>query len=499
LISQRPVIVYLLIFCWLLLPLACAESDSAIGGFNPRAGGDAGGEPDLTPDLPEPEPDLPEPEPDLPEDMDLPDSPDLTPDLTEEEEESLLGQPCADAPAACSFEGLICAIDRRDGAQVEVTCALLDDLDGALGEPCALDLACQAGLCLEDWLWTGCSAPCAADADCPLPGWRCQERALLEGGQGLTRVCVPPDPGACQTDADCPDGSACLLRPDRDNASLVPVCLPAPEGGELGDACQDNAACASGICLDGACAALCRPGEGCDLESQRCDNTTWTQDGLSGQFDLCRTLPETDCLRTQDCAAQGQVCGEIRFLDPVRLLCVDPLGEGEGLGAPCEGALSRNEACEGRLCLRNITDSCTATCVTSADCEGFAQPHICTDFRFSGQVVRMCAPGCADDATCARPGQQCVLNRNLTDDRFDFICRTPTGDDPPTGDCSQTVDCDHGICLTRRNGEEILERICTLPCDDDGDCPAELPVCGTANITTPGGADRQTLRICNRD
>lgn len=487
----------------LLALSACAEPDSALGGSGGQPSADLGGAQDLAEG--EPDMDALEPEPDLPPgDTGQPDlADDLVedePDLPEEDmRQSLLDQPCAEDPERCTFEGLICSVDRSDGAQVDITCQPLDESDGALGDSCQQDLSCQADLCLEDWLWRGCSQPCVEDADCPLEGWTCQERDLLGAGQGVARVCVPPDPDPCQGDADCPEGEVCTLQADREGAALVPVCQPAGEGGDLGDSCQVNQDCAAGICLDGFCATLCRGGEECSQEGQRCEETSWSQGDLSGDFNLCRTLPEMECLTNEDCAARGQVCGVIRFEDPVRLLCVDPLPEGDAPGAACDGSLSRNEQCADRLCLRNITDACTQACQVNQDCQGFPVEHQCTDFRFAGQIVRMCAQGCGHDASCDREGQLCTLNRNQTDDRFEFICRSPTGEDAPGSDCSEQVNCDHGICLIRRSGNEVLERVCTLPCETDADCPEELPVCDDAGITTPSGEDRQPLRVCNRN
>jgi hypothetical protein len=466
-----------------------AEEPDALGDASDVS--DAVDEPDVAPDVVD-EPDV---APDVEDEPDVVDEPDLDP--------GLLGQPCDGDPERCSFEGLICAV-RRDVEEesVEVTCQPLNEQRRELGEGCLLDRECQSGLCLEDWRAQLCSAPCLEDADCGQEGWRCEERALVPEGSeaAVVQVCVPPDPSGCASNEDCALGEVCGVVVDREGLSLVSVCTPQVGSGVLGRACAQNDECAAGLCLGGFCAVLCTDGQECTGADDRCEQEAWAQDGLEGSFSMCRTLPETECSLNADCEAQARVCGVILFEDPARLVCVDPVQDGLPAGSACEGRLSRNEACEERLCLTGFTNECTRPCAQNEDCADIGEGYTCSDFRFSGQVVRMCARGCASDAACPEDRDQtCTLHRDATEDRYEFLCREPSGEDAPGADWSQEVDCDHGICLIRRSQGEVVERVCTLPCASDVDCPVELPVCGTANILTPSGLEQQQIGVCTRN
>lgn len=88
-------------------------------------------------------------------------------------------RPC-NRDADCNA-GLVCAF-RLEGNETTTTCAESTGA-GAVGDPCARSRDCDAYACLVD----RCTAPCAADADCPA-GFVC-DRAPIFGHS--TAACVP--------------------------------------------------------------------------------------------------------------------------------------------------------------------------------------------------------------------------------------------------------------------------------------------------------------------
>ncbi len=397
-------------------------------------------------------------------------------------------EPC-ESPGQCGV-GQTCFVRAVGVEDVEAVCLPPNRGGRPLATGCAQDSECAANLCLRDFLSVACSHPCAQDGDCPAPGYRCAIRSLRGSEASRRSVCVPPDPVACVNNAGCQGGLRCSIVPNRGGTALTSVCRVAPGPGLPGAACEADGGCASGLCLSGFCSAPCQGRQDCGPD-QICEAIEIEREGLSGSFDVCRTLPDVVCQSNEQCSEGGRVCGLIDFEDPVALHCAFPQEDGGALGASCEGRLSPNDQCLDRLCLRGITDECTRACVDGADCQGGPGGYICTEFGFQGGTLRMCADGCSRDGDCGREAQNCGLIRNVGDDRFEFICRSPLGVDPPGTDCSGQIGCDHGLCLIRGGA-----RTCTLPCEQDADCPSAMPECGDATIARPRTGESQTLRVC---
>lgn len=403
-------------------------------------------------------------------------------------------EPC-EAPSQCD-EGQTCFVRPVGEESVETICQAPNDDGRAQGDACLTDDDCEANLCLQELLGAVCSHPCVNDEDCPREGDDCRERDLRGTQASRTRVCTPPPPAGCVTDEDCPEDEACRVVVNQGGDALIAVCGPRIGDGDPGDDCEEDNECANDLCLEGHCSAPCVGRDACGDE-QACQTQTVERergdDAVTGELDLCRTLPEVLCRNNAACSDDDRVCGVIDFnADPVEQRCTFPSPQGGDVGDPCDGNLSRNDQCFSRLCLRNVSDACTEACIGDEDCAEVPGGYICSEFSFAGERLRLCADGCAQDSECSREGQLCGLARNEGDDRFDFVCRNVMGEDPVGADCSgQSFDCDHGICLIR--GEE---RRCTQPCVSDEDCPEALPVCGTANIVRPGGEESQQLPVC---
>ena len=373
------------------------------------------------------------------------------------------------------------------------------------GGTCTEDVNCAANLCLTDWLDTACSVPCETNADCTAPGYTCQSRQLTASPDSTTTVCVPPDHAPCQASSDCAGNQLCSIVVNRAGDGLETVCIAPVGGGAAETACTTDADCRTGICLLGTCSAVCQDRAADCGANQICESNTVTEGNLSESFNLCRTLADTPCEANDQCDDGVRVCGNIRFDQPntAQPYCTWPRDGGDPIGTACTGTRSPNDQCYDRICLTPYTNECTTTCVDNQDCADAGAPggFICTDFRLNSDTVRMCAEGCPNDDSCVRNNHLCALSRNVTDDRFEFICRSSMGDDPPGTDCSQTINCDHGICLIRRQNNMVVEQVCTLPCITDADCPVEPAnpwVCGDATIARPSSSTSQTLRVCTR-
>lgn len=405
------------------------------------------------------------------------------------------------APQACTApdeceDGRTCVVRNVGDDDVQTLCLQPGDGDG-LGDACDEAADCANNLCLNEWRAEVCSHPCADDEDCA-DGYTCETRALRGTEVSERTVCVPPEPTTCVTNDDCDRDQRCSVVVGRDGDALVRICIDPVGPGDAGDDCDDDADCDTGICLGEACTALCRDEADC-ADGQLCNALDIEVEEVGGRFNLCRTLPDVACEHNAQCTDGDRVCGHVRFEDPTQPYCIEPEPEGDPNGSPCEGRFSPNDQCHDRICLTGITDECTTTCVDETDCSEIPGTYTCTDFRFNGDTVRMCADDCTADSDCDRDeGHHCGLIRNVTDDRFEFICRRPTGEDPPGSDCSEEVNCDHGLCLIRRENNEVVERVCTIPCDTNDDCPEALPNCGEANISRPMSGESQSLRICNR-
>jgi len=337
-------------------------------------------------------------------------------------------------------------------------------------------------------------------------------RQLRLAADSTASVCVPPTPTACDTNRACPNGQVCGVVTNRDNTALTSVCIAPIGNRDYRGACTTDADCRTGLCLDNLCTTLCADAD-VDCGAQRlCSPEPVLRGAQTGTFPLCQDYPELACRATRECPSGDRVCGEIRsFEDPTTTYCIFPEPTGAPIGTACDGTRSPSSQCEDRICLTAFTDECTTTCIDASDCAAAGAPagFTCTDFRISGDTVRACALDCLDDGGCDRADHLCALSRNVTDNQFQFICRSPMGTDPTGSDCSTTINCDHGICLIRRDAMgNAIEQVCTEPCTADTDCPTDPAnpwFCGDAEIIRPASqppydpADRQTLNVCTRN
>lgn len=246
-------------------------------------------------------------------------------------------------------------------------------------EACRGGEACARGLCAAECRSDPlslcnrqrCAIPCSAAAECP-PGLSC--RALSVAAPGMTqKICAPRREGGCLSDAYCCElvdeacepstaGSVCAVSFDGAHATFG--CVSAA-GLAAGVDCEAHVDCASGLCLDGACASPADP-EGV----QPCDGlgtrVTRTADGGALPFGLLAAClqppPRSPCAHDGDCCwfvKELQHCpmdaaGARCVLDPAqeRFVCDVPtgplrLGQDCGSDAACVTGLCLDGRCAG--------------------------------------------------------------------------------------------------------------------------------------------------------
>jgi len=166
----------------------------------------------------------------------------------------LAGEACAAVPGACGgCVGAGIVAGRR-----------------GLGEPCATDDDCHSGSCLEDGASTYCTRDCTDDEACA-DGFHCRDELCVRGVRGGVG-------NRCIDNSDCSEGNLCARSGDRSwcttfcDSEMCPEgfeCVDAggamvcsPEGSLVGESCEVNEDCLSGLCIDApsggrACTRLC--------------------------------------------------------------------------------------------------------------------------------------------------------------------------------------------------------------------------------------------------
>ena len=288
-----------------------------------------------------------------------------------------------------------------------------------------------------------------ADEGCLMLGETCPDAAHCTSGfceptsAGMicTTQCDPTRPGA-----GCGDGYHCV-----DSGACTGFCVPGAAGTlGIGTACTDDAACASGNCVD--------PGDG----AMRCLAACF---GDAGQ-----------CASGEVCAASNGGCGA----------CIPSalFGSPHGLGEECTGdAQCRSGHCGTRDGVSECETPCTGTsCSAGFVCVGGecvldrAQPAggVCADQAdcavgtcATGGTRRWCTPTDCTTASCPN-GTTCVDNGG-----GNFLCAPTLA--LPGEPCNAGSDCGSGTCF---------EHECTVSCLEANDCGTGLRCVRTADGTS---------------
>ncbi len=323
-----------------------------------------------------------------------------------------------------------------------------------LGATCSNDSECFGGLCDEIEGTRVCTAVCdplrpavgcATNMYCANVGG-CGGRCAVgtpEGGeiedectsdtQCITGYCTDPGDGRrrclvpCQGDAGtCLSGEVCAAPPGACGGCVPEELVNSVRG--IGEACDGDENCGSGICFDD---------EGFMYCSRACTEDADCGDAFHCRGDRCARGPRANvgesCVTNDDCA--DGICasrgGDVRWCTSVCGECPD--------GFACEPA-GDTMVCSPVLGL--IGDECaeSADCVTNF-CAGIEGEMICTRL-------------CGSDLPCAA-GQECVR----ADGRGTAVC-------VPRGDARSGVDGDGGGCAasasSRGTGQAGLFAIAML-------------------------------------
>lgn len=132
-----------------------------------------------------------------------------------------------------------------------------------------------------------CAGPPLALVDPPL-GARCESAADCESGRCEKVYQLPMTMSqeqtcsGCAADADCPAGEACGV--EAGSGLKLYLACGAPDRHALGERCQGDAECATGICCEGLCSACCA-GRAC-TSGQTCKERPWSSLGKEYQATL---------------------------------------------------------------------------------------------------------------------------------------------------------------------------------------------------------------------
>ncbi|TNF22460.1 MAG: hypothetical protein EP329_28565 [Deltaproteobacteria bacterium] len=390
------------------------------------------------------------------------------------------GYVCSDALAGCLPDcrlGWECGDDLTCDAATGA-CALSSG-GAAFGEPCVDDVDCASGLCIAEhddggastgWVGGVCTESCAAGT-CASGGACVRLDDVL--------LCVP----ACAAATDCGDGLVC----NTTAAACLPDC-------RLGWACGDGFACAAdtGVCaLENTVAATL--GEPCDADSNCASGVcaaAYDADGLTGWSDGMCIAPcgSADCGDASECVVLDAAAWCVPACDALTAcrsgyVCEPELGAclpDCRLGWECGAALACDATtgtCEpaplspvGSACTAGA-DCATGICAEATDADGF-----------TGWTDGMCIGACGSElcgaaTTCAvLEGAAWCLPDCSASCRTGYVC------DPDYGAC--LPDCRLGwACLAGYVCGET-SGVCEAPsgsglwdpCDSDDDCDSGLCV-----------------------
>lgn len=87
--------------------------------------------------------------------------------------------------------------------------------------------------------------------------------------------------------------------------------------------------------------------------------------------------------------------------------------------------------------------------------------------------------------------------RDTLGDQNRFICGDGWGTDPVGTACGSTNNCATGMCLSNYLNGQLVDSICSAPCQTGADCPVGYQVCSTVQMQTPSGSGMQAMGLCN--
>lgn len=310
----------------------------------------------------------------------------------------------------------------------------------------------------------------------------------VPGGDGFSEDDASGDSGPqpCESDEDCPEGTICAA--DRSGGEVRTVCLePNEEGGAVGESCSDDADCRANLCLDGVCTKPCARPVQCMKDGWTCDSATVdAEDGSSTEINVCQPAPAKECESDEDCP-EGDRCVAERGTDEIEFTCGEPNPDGGSVGDSC----SSDSECTHNLC---VDGTCAPPCGRREHCsgaDGFRCETTSVDLdNGNSDSASICVPPrpCDVKDEC-RVDEVCYVQRDRTDAAG--ICRDPNPGGGSLGEnCQGDGQCAANLCYDSR-----FRKICSVPCEDENDCPASGFQCEETEIADGSGGTR-TEKIC---
>lgn len=376
----------------------------------------------------------------------------------------------------------------------------------AAGQGCASDPECRSGTCLSAGL---CYGACADGVGCGR-NQRCEPVQLVLDDRGTPDpaddvvqelpACVPAAGEQCGVDGDCPAPQLCQPQVVDDGGGVALRCAdplgPLPGGSE----CVEDAACATGLCLQGYCYQACQAVDDCPAEWICGRLLLAVEGGPQPAFSACLPRP-AECESDVDCGPDG-TCLPYGDAPAGRLvgLCLGRRGDVPA-GAPCvEGQDCRSGQC---LEVSGGGPRCLGLCRTQADCAVGTRCYpdqLYLDLAPDAPAPLFDAlPACTLDvgsgAECARdadcPGAEiCLPVPDGARLSFRLQCRDPVsalGAGPGEG-CFLDDLCASGSCVPVFG----MAGFCLGVCASDLDC-ADGTVCA-AELLRDGGFDPDSER-----
>jgi uncharacterized protein (TIGR03382 family) len=216
--------------------------------------------------------------------------------------------PCGDGANGC-FAGEVCFANANSCGACVAAGFVAPPRDQ--GEPCEADEDCGTGTCMNDNGVRFCSDACAMAGDCD-EGFHCRAEQCIPGvAEGVGGGCLENEDCAdgfcatqgerawcsafCNTIEDCPLGFSCTDAGDQN------ICAPA--NGLVGDSCEVNEGCISGLCVNNT-----SRGSVC---SRFCD----AEVACSAGFQCSRVGDSAVCLRPGNGSAEEEPPTTVPFED----------------------------------------------------------------------------------------------------------------------------------------------------------------------------------------
>lgn len=288
----------------------------------------------------------------------------------------------------------------------------------------------------------------------------------------------------CRANEDCDSGEVC--RVDRSSDPITMTCEDAGGGGGLGDACSDDADCASNLCVEDRCSQPCeRPVDCSDDGSFICNPTeVQTDNSTTETINICQPRPPSQCSSDADCNSPER-CMAIKGSTELAFECGAPNAGGEEVGGSCSG----DTDCAQNLCLGDV---CSGPCASTGDCST-GDDFACeiTSVELGGgesDSAQVCAPprACDRNAEC-RIGEVCRIDRASGE----TFCGDDNSGGGSLGDqCGQDSGCAENLCFDGRFSE-----FCTPTCASDSDCTRTGYHCEDTAVDD-GSGGQNTIKIC---